>query len=148
MFLKILQNFTGKDLCCSLFLMKLQTFRLQHRCFLVKFAKILRTSILKNIFEQLLNSSQIISSIHPIVVCRTNWLGWSSSKKLPTNFDLSKRADLDAIKPFLWTYGHNLVSSAAKSLLGGLILKVHYFTFQIPVTIRLFVEIQRDNHFY
>ena len=51
MFFKIgvLRNFaifTGKQLCWSLFLIKLQTFikkRLQHRCFPVNIAKFLRT---------------------------------------------------------------------------------------------------------
>ena len=33
--LKNFANFTGKHLCCSFFLMKLQVFR--HRCFPVKF---------------------------------------------------------------------------------------------------------------
>ena len=51
-------NFTGKHLCWSLFLIKLQGSltkkRLQHRCFPVKFEKILRTPILKNIYERVL----------------------------------------------------------------------------------------------
>ena len=61
--LKNLEYFTGKRLCWSLFLKKLQTFskacniikkRLQNRCFPVKFTKFLRTPILKNIYERLL----------------------------------------------------------------------------------------------
>ena len=51
--LKKFANFTGKRLCWSLFLIKLQA-KLQHWCFPVKFAKSLRTSILKNICERLL----------------------------------------------------------------------------------------------
>ena len=43
-------NFTGNHLCWSLILTKLQALR----CFPVKFAIILRTSILKNICERLL----------------------------------------------------------------------------------------------
>ena len=43
---KILQNFTGKHLCWSLFLINLITNRLQHRFFLVKFAKFLGTCFL------------------------------------------------------------------------------------------------------
>ena len=57
--LKNFTNYTGKHLCWSLFLIKLQTCnfikkRLQHRYFPVKFAKFLTTSILKNICEWLL----------------------------------------------------------------------------------------------
>ena len=40
---KILENFTGKHLCWSLFLINFITSRLQHRFFLVKFAKFLGT---------------------------------------------------------------------------------------------------------
>ena len=51
-------NFTGQKLCWGLFLIKLQvTFinqRLQHRCFPVKFTKLVRTLILKNICRRLL----------------------------------------------------------------------------------------------
>ena len=43
---KILQNFTGKHLCWSLFLINFITNRLQHRFFLVKFAKFLGTCFL------------------------------------------------------------------------------------------------------
>ena len=48
--LKNFANFTGKHMCWTLFLKK----RLQHRCFPVKFAKLLRTLVLKNTSEQLL----------------------------------------------------------------------------------------------
>ena len=56
----ILKNFaifTRKQLCWSLFLIKLQAFiikRLQHMCFLVNIAKLLKAPILKDICEQLL----------------------------------------------------------------------------------------------
>ena len=40
---KILENFTGKHLCWSLFLINFITNRLQHRFFLVKIAKFLAT---------------------------------------------------------------------------------------------------------
>ena len=61
----VLQNFaifTGKNLCWSLFLIKLQAFsattllktRLQLKCFPANITKFLRTSILKNICERLL----------------------------------------------------------------------------------------------
>ena len=40
---KILENFTGKHLCWSLFLINFITNRLQHRFFLVEFAKFLAT---------------------------------------------------------------------------------------------------------
>ena len=48
--LKNVANFTGRDLCWSLFLIKLQALkkRLQHRCFPPKFAKFLRTLFLQN----------------------------------------------------------------------------------------------------
>ena len=59
--LKNFVNFTAKHLCLSLFSIKLKTLagnfikkRLQYRCFPMKFAKILRTPILKNICERLL----------------------------------------------------------------------------------------------
>ena len=58
--LKNFTNFTGRHLCWSLFLIKLQKVcnfikkGLQYRCLPVKFAKFLRTPILKNICEQLL----------------------------------------------------------------------------------------------
>ena len=47
-------NFTRKHLRWSLFLIRLQLIRAQHRCFTVKFAKFLRTTILKNICKRLL----------------------------------------------------------------------------------------------
>ena len=58
----VLKNFvifTGKHLCWSLFLIKLQACkfiekRLQHWCFPLHVKKFLRTSILRNIREQLL----------------------------------------------------------------------------------------------
>ena len=51
-------NFTGKHLCWSLFLIKLQAChfikkRFRHRCFPVNTAKFLRTPILKNIYKRL-----------------------------------------------------------------------------------------------
>ena len=53
--LKKFTYFTGKHLCWSLFLIKFIKKRLlPHWCFPVKFAKFLRTSILKNICERLL----------------------------------------------------------------------------------------------
>ena len=60
--LKNLANFTGKHLCWSLFLIKLQAFqacnfikkRLQHRCFPMKFAKFIRTPFLKEHLRWLL----------------------------------------------------------------------------------------------
>ena len=68
--LKNFANFTGKHLYWSLFLRKLQALllvtikkRLQHKCFNVKFAKFLRTPILKNICEWLL-----LSVLHYFVI--------------------------------------------------------------------------------
>ena len=59
--LKNLANFTRKHLCFSLFnevaanqVCNFIKIRLQHRCFLVKFVKFLRTLILKNICQQML----------------------------------------------------------------------------------------------
>ena len=61
--LKNFATFTEKDLCWSLFLLKFAVLpqacnfikkRLQHRSFLVNIAKFLRTTILKNICDQLL----------------------------------------------------------------------------------------------
>ena len=51
---KTFANLTRKNRCCSLFLVNLIKKRLQHSCFAVKLAKILRTSNLKNICERLL----------------------------------------------------------------------------------------------
>ena len=55
--LKNFEIFTGKHLCWSLFLTKLQGFRpkrrLQHRCFPVIIAKFLRIPSFKNICERL-----------------------------------------------------------------------------------------------
>ena len=59
-FLKFFSNFTGKQLCWSLFLIKLQAYIFikkdsgRRRCFSVKFTKYLRTPVLKNICERLL----------------------------------------------------------------------------------------------
>ena len=59
--LKMFAIFTWKHLCCSLFLIKSQAFRsvtllqrIHHKWFLVNIAKILRTTILKNICDRLL----------------------------------------------------------------------------------------------
>ena len=59
--LKNFAYFTGKQLCWSLFLWscrppacKFFIKRLQHKCFPVKFAKLLRTPTLKNICKRLL----------------------------------------------------------------------------------------------
>ena len=54
--LKNFANFTRKNLCCSFILIKLKAWRsgnfmrkrLQHRCFFVNYAKILRTRFLQN----------------------------------------------------------------------------------------------------
>ena len=58
--------------------------RLQHRCFPVKFAKFLRTAILKNIYEQQQFygspiSSQFLISIPP-VTCIFDWNGLKLGK--------------------------------------------------------------------
>ena len=61
-FLKNIANFTGKHLCWSFFLSNVEGLQacnfikkiLQHWCFPMKFAKFLRTPILKNICERLL----------------------------------------------------------------------------------------------
>ena len=50
----VLKNFeksTGKHLCWSLFLIKLLKKRLQHRCFPMNFAKLIRTRLLQNTFR-------------------------------------------------------------------------------------------------
>ena len=69
-FLKNFVYFTGKHLCWSLFLIKLQAWRpatllkrLQHKCFPVKFAKFLRTPILQNICKQQLPNLLYFSTI-------------------------------------------------------------------------------------
>ena len=67
-FLKTFAKFTGKHLYQSLFFNKVAPLRLVtllkkrlwHRCFPVKFAKVLRTPILKNICERLLLFIQIL----------------------------------------------------------------------------------------
>ena len=67
LFLKILQYFTGKRLCCTLFFnifnkstgLQFCNFikkRLQHWCFPVDIANFLRIPVLKNIYERLLLS--------------------------------------------------------------------------------------------
>ena len=57
--IKILQNFTGKSLCQSLFFLKLKTLnkRLRHRCFPATFAKFLRTWFFTHLVYPLGNSS-------------------------------------------------------------------------------------------
>ena len=52
--LKNFANFTGRQLCWSLFLIKLLIKKeLQHRCFPVKFVKFLRTLLLTKHFRRL-----------------------------------------------------------------------------------------------
>ena len=61
-------KFTGKHLCQSFFLIKLQTEacnfvkRLWHRCFLVNFAKALRTSFLLNTSERLYLEQRVLKA--------------------------------------------------------------------------------------
>ena len=50
-FLKTFANFTGKNLCWSLLLIKFIKKRLQYSCFLVKFAKYFITPFLKKTCE-------------------------------------------------------------------------------------------------
>ena len=59
--LKKFANFTGKHLCWSI-KKRIQSIkkRLQYRCFPVKFAKFLRTLILKNICERLLQKRVVL----------------------------------------------------------------------------------------
>ena len=84
--LKNFAIFAGKYLCWSLFLITVQAFRLQDRCFPVNFAKYLRTAILKNICQRLLlyldlknNGSNIFLSKGLVThndilkICRTNY---------------------------------------------------------------------------
>ena len=54
--LKNVTNFTEKHLC----------WKLQHRCFPVKFAKFLRTSILKNVCERL--SQFVLTTLNSLIV--------------------------------------------------------------------------------
>ena len=58
--LKNFANLTEKHLCWSL--LTCNFIKLQHRCFSVRFAKFLRTPILKNICERLLLSNNCESS--------------------------------------------------------------------------------------
>ena len=53
--LKNFAIFTGKLLCFSLFLINFIKKIFQHKCFPVNFAKFLRTTILKNIYERVLH---------------------------------------------------------------------------------------------
>ena len=84
--LKNFAIFAGKYLCWSLFLITVQAFRLQDRCFPANFAKYLRTAILKNICQRLLlyldlknNGSNIFLSKGLVThndilkICRTNY---------------------------------------------------------------------------
>ena len=84
--LKNFAIFAAKYLCWSLFLITVQAFRLQDRCFPVNFAKYLRTAILKNICQRLLlyldlknNGSNIFLSKGLVThndilkICRTNY---------------------------------------------------------------------------
>ena len=72
LFLKVLQIFTEKRLCWSLFLIKLQgcnfiNQKLHQKCFPVKFTKFLRTPILKIICERvLLGNTHNITLSHAI----------------------------------------------------------------------------------
>ena len=53
-FVKNFAIFTGKHLCRSLFLITLQVFKSQHRCFYVNTAKCLRAPFLQNTYRWLL----------------------------------------------------------------------------------------------
>ena len=71
-----------KNLCWSLFLIKLQAFkpalvlkkRLQHKCFPVNIVKFLRTLILKYIFERLLLYSEIQTTNNVIYILAQNFI--------------------------------------------------------------------------
>ena len=70
--LKTFANFTGKHLCWNVLIHSVKNFvkkRLQHRCFPVKFAKLLRTPILKNICERLLPSIDLF--LKGCIFCET-----------------------------------------------------------------------------
>ena len=63
--LKKFANFRGKHL----FLIKLPAFKLQQGCFPVKFAKFLRTPILKNICKRLLRKYPSQTETNQINLC-------------------------------------------------------------------------------
>ena len=67
-----LRNFAGKYLCWSLFLIKVWSL-FKRRCFPVKFAKFLRTTILKNICERLLLPFLRFTKLNYNVFL---WLSW------------------------------------------------------------------------
>ena len=73
--LKNFANFTGKHLCWSPFLIKLQAWnfikkRLQHRCFPAKFAKFLRTAFFKEnlrwLFQYLVRHRQHLKRLETV----------------------------------------------------------------------------------
>ena len=106
----VLKNFanftTGKYLCWSLFLIKLQAWRpagmktcnfiikkLQHRCFPVKFAKFLRTSFLQNTSDgYFLNSTYASASV--LLHIRIGNLDWNESHEKQTKYIHASAADL------------------------------------------------------
>ena len=116
---KRLANFTGKPLCRSLFLIKLQTQssnfikkRLQDWCFSVKFATFLRTSILENICERLL-----------LFVSSQNTIAYSSGK-----FGLDET--LTECKASIIFKHNNFIPSNA-------VISFKYKLKNVPVTFRL-----------
>ena len=88
MFLKISQKFTGKHLCQSLFLIKLQASscnfikkRLWQRCFLVNFVKFLRMAFLQNSFGRLLLKTSIYKYLQFWIPAIQNHIGKAVKQK-------------------------------------------------------------------
>ena len=65
--------FTGKDLSWSLFLIKFQVFKVQNRCFSVKFANFLRITVLKSISERLFPRILQEKLLNSIVMTLSIW---------------------------------------------------------------------------
>ena len=120
-FLKNFAIFTGNRLCWSLFLIKLQALKHQHKCFPVKFAKFLRELIFKNICERLLlkkvwrllrgflrnfyNMQNITWKVH---------ITKSQHKKWRIKNFLSKYYQ---IRSFLWLWSHLLKKSLLENFI-------------------------------
>ena len=99
--LKSFANLTGKHVCWSLFLIKLQIFikkRLQYTCFPVKFAKFLRTSTLKNICERLLLPFLRFTKFNINFFLWVSWRHRFLYNKLPPLLSSKKVKDKNAFK--------------------------------------------------
>ena len=110
--------FTGKQLYWSLFLIKFNFIkkRLQHRCFPVNIAKILKTPILKSICERLLLRNLRNKFVLPWVkdytlnkLCRIGWILQTTKPLLSTwlNFAFVKNNPILRSNKVAWLINSN-----------------------------------------